>query len=331
MTANMQKDPLWDFQQLADGIHLYQPPAASTFLASAPDTGSDVQPTLIICCVWMYAAPRHAAKYFRQYQLLFPEAQILLLQNNFMNVTVTPDWVQMQALAPAVEALKNSFRKNPHSTVFVHAFSGGGCHSAIQLAQAYRENIQSGSKSEELPLEIPISAMVLDSSPPHGSPPLQTAVAAALSFLPKKSVTRRMLATPIAWAVIGSCALFNDLGLIESSPSKIWRCLNEPDGSFLFKHDHAVDTLGFNPSKRTVPRTYIFGKGDQLVPHEHIVLHAAEARNKCVVFASEADPNESIRLEEFIGSPHVNHVSVDTQRYWQLVKDTVERGLAIDE
>lgn len=140
-----------------------------------------------------------------------------------------------------------------------------------------------------------------------------------------------MLATPIAWAVIGSCALFNEVGFIESSPSKIWRCLNDPEGPFLFKYDHVRDGLGFNPSKRTVPRTYIFSKEDQLVPHDHIVLHAAEARSKCEVLSSDADPKEVIRLEEFMGSAHVNHVSVDKQRYWQLVNDTVETGLAMVE
>ncbi|KIW44343.1 uncharacterized protein PV06_05357 [Exophiala oligosperma] len=329
----MLKDPLWDFEKLGNGIHLYEPPATST--PSLPSisgaAASEAQPTLIICCVWMFAAARHAAKYFHHYQLLYPEAQILLLQNNIMNITIRPDRLQIQAMTPAVEAVKESIRKNPHSHILVHAFSGGGCHSVVQLAQAYRENIESVPDARDLPLEIPISAMVLDSSPPHGSPPLQTAVTASLSFLPKASMSQRLLATPVAWAVIGSCALLNDLGLVESSPSKIWRCLNDPEGPFLFNHDHVVDRLGFNPSKRTIPRTYIFSKDDQLVPHEHIVLHAAEASSKCEVLASDADSKESIRLEEFIGSAHVNHVSVDAQRYWQLVNDTVEKGFAMDE
>lgn len=336
----MQKDPFWDFEELGEGIHLHRPPSsAPTNLSLLSTASSYTQPGLVICCVWLFAAARHAAKYIRQYQLIYPNARILLLQNNLMNVTLTPDWIQMQALSPAVEAVKDFLVTERDPTILVHVFSGGGAHSAVQLAQAYHEDIgYAANPSSALPPEIPISALVLDSCPPHGNPPLHTAAASILSFIPKTSVFTRVIACPFAWGLIGGCALFNELGLVESSPSKIWRCLNDPEGPFLKRsdigHDHNIKIVatpgaGGAGREKIIPRTYIFSKEDQLVPHEHVVLHAAEARRHCGLLEPSADAKDAVRLEEFMGSMHVNHVSLDPVRYWRLVTETVERSAAM--
>jgi len=167
------KEPLWEFIELGDGQHLYTPPQSIKDSGTPFSTTSTVHPGLIIFCSWLFAAPRHMAKYTSQYQLLYPRARILLLQNNLHNTSWLPDSVQMQTLRPSVAAVQDFLKMNSVSLregardggdpiILLHAFSNGGTHIAVQLAQSFREAVVN---SPALPSEIPFSALILDSCP----------------------------------------------------------------------------------------------------------------------------------------------------------------------
>jgi hypothetical protein len=33
-------------------------------------------------------------------------------------------------------------------------------------------------------------------------------------------------------------------------------------------------------------------------------------------------------MEEFVGSPHVNHIKFEKERYWRVIKETWQRSVA---
>ena len=245
----------------------------------------------------------------------------------------------MQALEPGVQAVKdflktdrssNDIKEQNKPIVLVHAFSNGGSHSAIQLAQAYRESIRSFSADSfplSLPPKLPISALMLDSCP--GRPEFMLGVQIIMSFIPPASTILRAVARPFAYALVTGVAALHELGIAEPISDKLWRELNSPAGAFLVgNHDAAasMSSVGSYTSGRFIPRTYIFSKKDNMVPERNVLEHALEARR--MTRLNDAQARDVIRLEEFVGSMHVNHVSMDRERYWALVKETVERSVS---
>lgn len=343
-------DALPGFTILGSGQHLYLPPLSTDGPGAAFATVSKVQPDLIILCPWLFAAPRHIAKYISQYQTIYPSARMLLLQNDMSNTTWRPDWVQMQRLQPSVEAIRQFLKEvtvtrdgiRAEPTILLHAFSDGGSHSAVQLAQAYRETIAASipETGPPLPAEIPFSAVVMDSCP--GRSDFFNGVQVALSFIPPTQPLKRLMAMPIAYAIVAGIVGMHELGIAEDIASKIWRHMNDPTGPFLMRpgnalrgEDAGAGLDGDKSRRHIVPRTYIYSRTDELVPEDDVVQHAAEARNTCALVSK--GPNETrdsegkVRLEEFVGSMHVNHLSVDRERYWRIVQETFDQGVEMSK
>src|ERR1700742_1374024 len=71
------------------GQHWYKPPDSPSLFDSST-TSPAIQPDLIILCAWAFAAPKHILKYIVQHRVMYPQAQILLLQNSLANLAFTP-------------------------------------------------------------------------------------------------------------------------------------------------------------------------------------------------------------------------------------------------
>jgi hypothetical protein len=230
--------------------------------------------------------------------------------------------------------------------ILVHAFSNGGSHSAVQLAQAYRTNIQairsssasSPDAQSDFPPELPVSALVLDSAP--GVANFFIGVNVALSVMPKSATLSRWLFAPVACLVIAGIQSAHYLGIAEDIASKIWRCLNDPRGPFLVKN-------GLAGGATIVPRAYLFSTSDEMTMWQGVHEHALEARrvaNEAVRRGGSANGHANgggvkavkedfavedwIRLDGFPGTAHVNHVKNDPGRYWRVVRETLEKGMA---
>jgi len=301
----MSASVLGDFERLSDGIHLYVPETPLE-----PEAATANEPGLVIICAWMFAAPRHIVKYIRKYQGIYPLAKILLLQNNMSNMTWRPDRLQIIQMDPAVIVIKDFLNSRApqreqgcesRPLVLLHVFSNGGAHSAVQLAQTYRERLS--DRNDQEPLDLPISAMVLDSCP--GKPDYHLAVKATTAGLPKNPLVR-LIATPLLHGMLLLAGLSHQIGVAELATSKTWRVLNDPSGPFL---------------QRQTPRTYVYSKGDVMIPAEDVVEHAEIARS------ASGLGDDRIALVEFIGSQHVNHLSVDAEKYWRVVQETWNRAV----
>lgn len=299
MVVNPCAKPLEGFSTLSEGTHLYKPENISESAASP-----EYAPGLIIICSWMFAAHKHIAKYIRSYQALFPNAWVLLLQNNISNMTWVPDRMQIPQLKPAVEVINDfistheSGSKQPK--ILLQSFSNGGTHRAVQLAQAYRESFGPGSTAQ-----LPISAFIIDSAP--GQPSFGLTIDAVVQGMPKGFLIRA-IGTPIAYGVIGLCGAFHYTGLAELAVAKTWRTLNDPNGPFL---------------KPTVPRTYLYSHKDAMVPWADTIEHARLA--KAALDEQDSETTGLITCVEFLKAPHVNLVSEDADRYWKAIQNTLRR------
>lgn len=259
-----------------------------------------------------------------------------------------PDWVQMKDLQPAVRTiddLLDSFAsiatttvsdaeiKHREPTILFHIFSNGGAHLAVQLAQAYRGSMKMSSPASQVAAarQLPISALIFDSCPGHAR--YETAGRTTLSFLPKDAHVARAFAMPVVYLLLGGVFCCHVLGLVEHVVVKLWRELNNPDGPFLFKASAPSSKGGQSTIKLTsgevastrkvIPRTYICSQRDDMIFSRDVFEHAAIARHGSGL--SDDAAKDTIRIEEFVGSMHVNHVSVDKERYWAVVKDTLDR------
>ncbi|KAJ9613075.1 hypothetical protein H2200_003016 [Cladophialophora chaetospira] len=324
-------------------------PVSATLSGRAP-----VEPDLIIFCSWAAALPKHIQKYLAPYQALYPRSDILLLESSMKNLAWVSDAVQIRSLRPAVSAVNDllqTFTRDAGTdttqaaprkpTILVHVFSNGGAHSIVQLAQAFLENalavaIDASLVRPQLPAQLPISALILDSSP--GRADYKIGIQVVLSTIPKASkasLLQRSLATLLAHIIIASVGAASKLGIAEDIASKLWRCLNDVDGPFLLNKG-ASSRLGEDESNlgkiiKVVPRTYIYSNRDEMVPWQCVVAHADEARKVIVGALSEGTGDnghiqDPIRLEGFAGSAHVAHATLDPGRYWKLVRETIDRA-----
>ncbi len=126
--------------------------------------------------------------------------------------------------------------------------------------------------------------------------------------LPKNAVVQT-LGVGVVVATLGFLAVLHMMGVSELFLAKAFRELNQPP--FL---------------KGEVPRAYIYSKSDAVMQETDILQHAADA--KASLKTSPAD--SIVRVEEFVGSQHVNHVSIDPERYWGIVADTWIQAVRAD-
>ena len=291
------------FETLSHGISLYQPRERS------PAGDPPQSPTLIIVCSWAFAQPKHIGKYLQAYKEIYSGASILLVQNIISNTVWRPDSWQMSYFQPAALAIQAHLSSTRHPKVLLHAFSNGGSHAAVQLSQTCRETCGG--------MRLPIDALLLDSCP--GQLRAAITVLALVQGIPSKNYFVRGMGTILVYLSIGVTGLFDILNVCEPAVRKLWRRLNDPTDVFLLKapSDQA--------SSRLVPRTYLYSQSDTMIMWQDVVEHAGFAKEQLVAHLEKIDAKQAtdvVRLEEFSGTAHVNHVKNHRTQYWDVVKET---------
>lgn len=269
------------FESLGNSLWLSQATSAEDLATTNPANDSI---GLVIVCAWMGAAPKHIAKYTAQHRLLFPAAQILVLQSEPLDVAWRSDNSQIKRFAPA-RAIIRAFtsegtRGSQH--ILLHSFSNGGAQTACQLATQIR------SETGEV---LPLRASILDSSP--GGATLSRGVTAFAASLPKNGPLRWL---GMALIYVALCSLLLSIWMMgkEGFFDQIRRRLNDPSL--------------FDPK---APRLYMYSKTDKLVAWQDVEDHAVNAK------LADFD----VRAELFDGSEHVAHAMSDKGRYWDKVKE----------
>lgn len=289
------------FRIVSQGVSWYQPDELSA-------NESPQSPTLIIICSWAFAQPKHIAKYIQPYKEIYPSASILLVQNIISNAIWKPDSWQMSFFQPAAVKIQRHLSKTANPRVLLHAFSNGGSHGAVQLSQACRETCGG--------MRLPVDALLLDSCP--GQPRCMPTIAALVQGIPTKNPLVRGAGTILAYTSVGATALLDILNISEPAVWKLYRRLNDPSDVFLWK------TLSQEKTPdRVVPRAYLYSKTDTMIMWGDVVGHARVAKEKLIAEGiSSGEVEEVVRLEEFPGTAHVNHVKDHSKQYWSAIKDT---------
>ena len=286
-TVALPKNPLAGFEQLGTLVHRYTPPT--------PPPEDSTDPGLIIICSWAFAQPRHISKYLKGYQNVYANSQILLVQVAINNMLFRPDsWQMSMMFNTAAQAVKDYVDSVAPVTprILLQNYSNGGSHSSVQLAEAYKARYGT---------DLPISAFVLDSTP--GVPRwFETASALQTGF--PKSIFAQALGALAIHSVLAATTVMHYTGISELATVKLFRTLNEPNGAFL---------------KATIPRTYIHSREDVMILTRDVEAHADTARSTLMEKGAAGD---IIKVEEFVGTAHANHMSGDPERYWRIVQDT---------
>jgi len=225
----------------------------------------------------------------------------------------------MSYFQPAALAIQAHLSSTRHPKVLLHAFSNGGSHAAVQLSQTCRETCGG--------MRLPIDALLLDSCP--GQLRAAITVLALVQGIPSKNYFVRGMGTILVYLSIGVTGLFDILNVCEPAVRKLWRRLNDPTDVFLLKapSDQA--------SSRLVPRTYLYSQSDTMIMWQDVVEHAGFAKEQLVAHLEKIDAKQAtdvVRLEEFSGTAHVNHVKNHRTQYWDVVKETwtkAERSMVL--
>lgn len=204
------------------------------------------------------------------------------------------DAAQRPMFEPAARAIRDYVESVGDATpkILLQTYSNGGSHGAVQLAECYKN--QFGT-------DLPISAMVMDSTP--GQPHYSETISALQTSLPKSFIPY-MLGSIYIHTVISSTIVLDRLGIAELATLKLFRTLNDPEGAFL---------------KTNIPRTYIHSQEDVMILSRDVEAHAATAKER---LAEKGASGDMVVVEEFKGTPHVNHMASDPERYWNIIRST---------
>ena len=296
-SADMMSSSIPGFDALGPQIFYHRPTEQSSHVVRDPE----LPPELVIICSWLYARPKHIAKYTNVYQKLYPSSPILLLKQDGPDLMWRPNSWQMQNLSPAVEivnALQAGLKREPK--VLLHVFSNGGAFTACQLADAYslHHTSQSGK------MLLPISALIIDSAP--SIPTMSAGFTAMSQGLPSSlpAPVRALGGLMMYTGLVSLSAVSKVLGS-EGAISGMRRKLNDRTGAFM---------------QDSLKRTYLYSDTDELVAWRDVELHASQASAICHDRGNGRN-TEIVYLEKFEGSKHVAHAVVDPKRYWAIVEN----------
>lgn len=293
------------FRQLSQGVFLYS--AFEQGSRAKKYTRVHSSPDVIIICAWGFAQAKHVAKYISGHQSLYPTAKVLLIYNSVANIIWKSDASQMQWFQPAADMLRECIDSTPDLRVLLHLFSNTGSHSAVQLAQACRNNYP--------PFTLPVTSIIFDSCP---SMPIFGPMAKALALgSPSKNILITSMVRVVAYGVIGLSIAFEKTGLTTHVATKLYTRLNSTNDAFLERRVSTEGQIAAYP----IPRTYIYGPKDDMIPVDQVIQHANIAIANMSACGIE-HASRYVTTEEFVGSPHVNHVRFEKERYWRIIEET---------
>ncbi|KAF4554101.1 Hypothetical protein D9617_5g069770 [Elsinoe fawcettii] len=263
------------FKQLTSRVSIFDPPTTK----SSPD-----HPDAILLFTWLGAGPKHIIKYIAGYQSLFPNTKIVLMRCEFFDMAGSIRVAESNGLTAISAAYSGTSptTTSPSPRVLTHIWSNGGAFMFQAAATAYQKKYNA---------PFAPSVLFLDSTP--GSNRFVGAYSKALNLM--RAVLPKTLLMRVAgyfYAVLFILALFvfpRLKGYRRSLPTLLRRNLS--DTAYVAK---------------SVPRSYFYSDGDDLIEAEWVEKHGKEASEK----------GYDVRLVPFKGSPHVAHMRMHPEMYW---------------
>jgi len=291
------------FVTVGEGVYLNTPPKDGDAMItsdSVPEDGPDSHPDVILIFGWMGSSFRPLSHYAKGYANLYPGAAQIIVQSYPSYFWELP-WTRDKRVAPVVEALKetgfltNSDAHIPRRKILTHIFSNGGALQATTLSSVLRKSGYH-PPAQANPAR---SAVFFDSVPGVGN------------FGTIKRAFTLAVPDPF-WRALALLYMYSFI--IGEGVTSFWLSPFGYPPPTLKRMKEALEEPAFLPwVSRGTPRTYVWSKGDEIVPWWEVKRHAARVR--------EYKVSERVRDEEFEGSAHVAHMVKDRKRYWDLVQD----------
>ncbi|KAL7921563.1 hypothetical protein ACQKWADRAFT_295397 [Trichoderma austrokoningii] len=289
-TLLLNKEPPLSFMEhLSPSVSYYCPKDAIPLNTNnkSENDSHHRHPELILVLSWMGARDVHIAKYIAQHRALFPSSRILLIRSPASHVF----WPSLgrKHIPPAIRILRQfaepeNISSSSRPRVLLHILSNGGVSTAARIRELLRKDL--GSDNAGNRLVIPRYALCLDSCP--GNFVWTSTHRALLQSLPRWT-------SPLVHFVIAVAWLIYKLRLTRPAQNLNAEALRR--GSLL---------------PRETQRTYLYGTADAIIDWRQVEDHARRAE----------ESGFRVRRERFEGGEHVSLVRKESQRYWQVVKET---------
>jgi hypothetical protein len=253
-------------------------------------------PKLVILCTWLGGATTsRVTKYTTGYRNIYPNAHILLVRTDFLDLAARSFETVRSRLAPARNAIQNLVQSsqqasdtenNKNNGILLHIFSHGGCNTALQLAISMSKT----DPSENL-LQTHLHQIIFDCCP--GDASFQKAYNAAMLSVPHNiSSLVRAISTIAVYSSVAMITGLQNLGLM-SSVREMRLQLNDP----------AI----FGLRGKIL---YLFSLADRMVSDTDVKSHAELAREK----------GYRVEMGGFSEAAHCALVMEDADKYWGCIQ-----------
>ena len=274
---------------LGNNIFLIEP--ADHASTTRSDSGGG--PSLIILCTWLGGATtRRIAKYVEGYQAAFPGATLILIRTVLADITTRSFAAVRSRLQPARDAIIQALQSETPQDLLLHAFSHGGCNTAIQLARSLSDvDADAGVLFRDR-----LRLVVFDCCP--GDTSFDKAFRAATVSLPpalsSAPLPLRALSTAAVFTVTTAMTALQRVGLM-AGVDDMRRDLNDP----------ALFGL-------RARRLYLFSSADTMVDPANVRSHAQLARE---------ETGYKVGLVAFREAAHCTLLTEDAPKYWRAIRD----------
>jgi hypothetical protein len=253
---------------------------------------------LIIIATWLGATTKHIVKYAALYEVIAPNAKILLIQAP-MDSFLLPYPIQEINIRPAVDPIVQLLEEcaneqGPHHPVtepriLLHVFSNGGANRVLQLLRVWKSTVG---------MALPLTGLVIDSALAVGGP--------IQNF---RGFQQSLPSSPI-YKTIGPIAACYALLVLETSIA-LGRYPRPETAMRQGVLDEALIQFADEGKYSGVKRIcYFASKADRNTPFKDIISHAEEARKRGWL----------VDLHLWDDTPHCNHLSKHKEEYVRAVR-----------
>ena len=277
----------------------------NTFLIKPADNASTTSPdssggpSMIILCTWLGGATtRRIAKYVEGYQALFPRATLVLIRTVLADITARSFAAVRSRLQPARDVIIQALQSDTPQTLLLHAFSHGGCNTAIQLARSLSDvDPDAGMLFRDRLRQVVFDCCPGDTSFDKAFRAATVSLPPALSSAP---LPLRALSTAAVFTVVATVTALQRAGLM-ASVDDMRRELNDP--------------ALFGPRAR---RLYLFSSAD-------VMVDVASARSHALLAREEG--GYEVGLVAFREAAHCTLLAEDAAKYWRAIRNCWAGGL----
>lgn len=287
-----QPQPFPGFIPVSDRVYLRD--GHERAKTSPPDA-----PTTIVIFGWGDGQPKHVSKYADGYHELYPSARIIVVLSRTLHASNQPEEDRIQAMMPVIDMIfptpTGSGGSSEDERVLLHAMSNTGGIFVAAAVVAYQRRHGPDRR-------FPHQLLVCDSTP------------GSLDFASQVGRWSRAMAVGTAkffpWPFVVTQGLW--YGFLWANWAWEWVRGSEPSGVWATRV-----MLDKGIALADAGRLYLYSKEDEIIWWEDLEANVAHVKSL----------GWPVDMEMFQGSPHVGHMRLHPEQYWNKIVGCWKRAL----